>query len=209
MMNGTTLSRRWNVDVRHALFSRTGNWYHRLRRFPAALFDPEGYVLFETEEDYLSCSQLSINQDIWVPRGISSIPSYVRVVIDGVEHVPAAAPSTPASARRVHYEGNPVCVELTRYERDRGARAECLDYYGHRCSVCDFDFPAAYGEVAQEMIHVHHLVPIAEVGATYALDPVRDLRPICPNCHAVIHKRRPPFTLEEVKAMLNRAKASA
>jgi 5-methylcytosine-specific restriction protein A len=49
---------------------------------------------------------------------------------------------------------------------------------------------------------VHHIVPIAKVGKQYRLNPITDLRPVCPNCHAVIHRSEPPFSIEEVKQML-------
>jgi len=79
-MDGETLNRLWGVGTRHALFSKTGNWYHQLTRFPGALFDPKGYLFFKTEGDYRSCASLNINQDIWVPNSISSAPGYVRVI---------------------------------------------------------------------------------------------------------------------------------
>jgi 5-methylcytosine-specific restriction enzyme A len=28
------------------------------------------------------------------------------------------------------------------------------------------------------------------------------LRPVCPNCHAVLHLRTPPFSIDEARAML-------
>ena len=39
-------------------------------------------------------------------------------------------------------------------------------------------------------------------GADYEVDPVRDLRPVCPNCHAVLHRREPPYSLDEVREFL-------
>ena len=205
-MNGATLSRHWNVSVRHALFSETGNWYHHLTKFPGALFDAKGYLLFETEKEYLACTSLNIKRDIWVPHGISSAPGYVQVVIDGSEYIPPASSHSGSKTNAIHYEGNPVSVNLTIYERDRGARNECLKHYGYRCSACQFDFARTYGEIATDMIHVHHLTPVSRVAETHEVDPIRDLRPICPNCHAVIHRRQPPFSIEEVVKMITGAK---
>lgn len=31
---------------------------------------------------------------------------------------------------------------------------------------------------------------------------IQDLRPVCPTCHAVIHTRTPPLTIEEIQAMI-------
>ncbi|HSX81067.1 MAG TPA: HNH endonuclease [Candidatus Saccharimonadia bacterium] len=53
-----------------------------------------------------------------------------------------------------------------------------------------------------EFIHVHHCRPLSEIAGEYVVDPIEDLRPVCPNCHAVIHRRTPPFTIEEVRSML-------
>jgi predicted HNH restriction endonuclease len=47
--------------------------------------------------------------------------------------------------------------------------------------------------------------PLASVGEEYVIDPIKDLRPLCPNCHAVIHLRQPPYSIEEVKTMLHDA----
>jgi len=33
-------------------------------------------------------------------------------------------------------------------------------------------------------------------------DPIRDLRPVCPNCHVVIHRREPPYSIDEVRQLL-------
>jgi len=59
-----------------------------------------------------------------------------------------------------------------------------------------------YGEVGRDIIHVHHLKPLAEIGEKYRVDPINDLRPVCPNCHVIIHTRNPPYSIDEVMAIL-------
>lgn len=103
-----------------------------------------------------------------------------------------------------YFEGAARHVVVNAYERNAKARKACIRHYGSRCVVCEFDFQEKYGEAAAGFIHVHHVVPIAQVGVEYQLDPVRDLRPVCPNCHAVIHRREPPYSMDEVQAMLLR-----
>ena len=77
-MNGRILNDEWKVGAQHALFHRDGTWYNNLGRFPGALFDPDGYGIFDTEEDYLNCSYVRVSKETNVPNGISSIPGYVR-----------------------------------------------------------------------------------------------------------------------------------
>ena len=71
--------------------------------------------------------------------------------------------------------------------------------------VCGFNFGKQYGLVAEGYIHVHHLRPLSEIKASHKVDPKEDFSPVCPNCHAVIHLKKTPFTLEEVRAMLARS----
>ena len=100
------------------------------------------------------------------------------------------------------FEGTAYQIELTAFERNPDARRRCVEHYGARCIVCGFDFGASYGPVASGFIHVHHLVPLSEIAEAYAVDPIADLNPLCPNCHAVAHLRTPPYTIEEIKAFL-------
>jgi len=97
-----------------------------------------------------------------------------------------------------HPEGSTVRVEVDRIERDGNARKACVDYYGLACSVCGLVFESEYGEIGRGFIHVHHLLPLA-AGGERDTDPVADLRPVCPNCHAMLHRKRPPFTIDELR----------
>ncbi len=101
-------------------------------------------------------------------------------------------------------EGARHQVIVNAYERDSSARLKCIDHYGTRCFVCGFSFQSVYGEVAKDFIHVHHLKPLSEIGSEYTLDPVKDLRPVCPNCHAVLHLGKPVFSIEEVMEFLRK-----
>ena len=78
-VTGIALARRWNVNVRHALYHKDGTWYNNLERFPGALFDPTGYIIFKTRAAYERSPFLNRGRELNVPRGISSIPGYVRV----------------------------------------------------------------------------------------------------------------------------------
>jgi len=84
-------------------------------------------------------------------------------------------------------EGAISSIKVNAYERDPEARSQCLAVHGTRCSVCKLDFGSEYSPEFAGFIHVHHLKPIAKAGGEYVVDPVEDLRPVCPNCHAVIH----------------------
>lgn len=78
MKMGQLLNDEWKVGARHALYHKDGHWYNNLQEFPGALFDPDGCIIFETEEEYRNSSYLNIGQQTNVPKGISSIPGYIR-----------------------------------------------------------------------------------------------------------------------------------
>lgn len=100
-------------------------------------------------------------------------------------------------------EGAALQIMVNRYERDPVARERCIACHGATCAVCGFDFGDVYGPVAQGFIHVHHLQPISTQGGPHRVNPVADLRPVCANCHAVIHLRKgTPYTIEEMRAIL-------
>ncbi|MFG3611289.1 hypothetical protein [Rummeliibacillus stabekisii] len=51
-------------------------------------------------------------------------------------------------------------------------------------------------------MYVHHLKELHTIGESYEVEPIADLRPVCPNCHAILHKRKPAYSIEEIKILL-------
>lgn len=125
-------------------------------------------------------------------------PSFVGISKPNVVQVGGSEPE-PASYR----EGAKVEVRMTRYERSSKARHDCIDEYGAKCIVCDFDFHEAYGPVGEGLIHVHHLEELS-VSGERKTRPDSDLVPVCPNCHFIIHQRKPPYGVPEVRAFLRK-----
>ncbi len=104
-------------------------------------------------------------------------------------------------------EGEKDTYTLTKYERSKKAREACLVAHGTACAVCGIDFGKAYGPEFAGKIEVHHIVPISEIGETYVIDPVRDLIPVCPNCHTALHSKKDgAYTIEELKAIRDKQK---
>lgn len=101
------------------------------------------------------------------------------------------------------FEGAKKLVIINAYERNPKARSLCLKHWGTKCSVCEIVFEKVYGELGKGFIHVHHLIPVSQIGKSYQIDPISDLRPVCPNCHAMIHLKNPPMTIEEIKKVIN------
>lgn len=99
-------------------------------------------------------------------------------------------------------EGSLCRVTVNAYERNQKARAACIAYYGTRCVVCGFDFGETYGQDAEGFIHVHHLRPLSEVAEEYVVNPIEDMRPVCANCHAVIHLGGGCRSLEEMRHLV-------
>lgn len=128
------------------------------------------------------------------PAGVESEYSAIT------EEVDVTAPLFEGAVRR---------IAVNAYERSSAAREKCILHYGCRCAACGLTLAEKYGEAAQGLIHVHHVRQLSDVNAEYQVDPVQDLRPVCPTCHAIIHTRTPPFTVEEVTAMIEETKNSA
>jgi 5-methylcytosine-specific restriction enzyme A len=149
-------------------------------------------------------------------RGLlaESPPGYWRLSESGIAKARAWQPlalrhvSFPDELPDSAIEGAQKRVLVNAYERSAFARQACIEHYGYRCAVCAFDFEASYGDRGRNFIHVHHVVPIASIGTTYVVNPVRDLRPVCPNCHAMIHRTTPPCSLDELSAIVKEARAS-
>jgi 5-methylcytosine-specific restriction enzyme A len=123
------------------------------------------------------------------------------------QHLGARAFRSPDEPRAVEGrrfpEGAVTRIEVNRYERDPRARQACLDHWGYLCAVCQFSFADRYGSLGREYIHVHHTVELAHAPADYEVDPVADLRPVCPNCHAMLHRDPgPALTVQKLQELL-------
>lgn len=123
-----------------------------------------------------------------------------------------SAPTTPAKSCRGKaddhidpqlLEGDEKLVVLTKYERNAKARRACIEKWGYGCVVCGFDFEARYGDLGKGYVMVHHLLDLAMCGGEYVVDPINDLRPVCPNCHAMLHRAgRPAMEIKKLRARL-------
>lgn len=100
------------------------------------------------------------------------------------------------------WEGARRSVTVNRYERSPAARAACIEHHGSACLICGFDFAQTYGADFQGFIHVHHIVPISKIGEQYEVDPINDLIPVCPNCHAALHYGGKEQSPDDIKALL-------
>ncbi len=112
-------------------------------------------------------------------------------------------PDEIPTAAKEYLELKQKSVLINTYERNPVARQACIDHYGAACCICGFNFASIYGEAFEGMIHVHHLKMISEAEKEYKVDPINDLRPVCPNCHMVLHSKKDGvYSIEEVKKML-------
>ena len=107
------------------------------------------------------------------------------------------ASESPAEVR-LYAEGKCRTVTSRTYDRSPQARQACIAHYGYNCFACGFNFGSTYGSLGETYIEVRHLRQIADVGDEYLIDPVKDLRPVCANCHRMLHRRRPPLSIEEL-----------
>lgn len=113
-----------------------------------------------------------------------------------------ASSPTDFPGEQHYFEGSRRSMKVDRHERSRTARDQCVRHHGWACAACGLLLEEVYGDAARNLIHVHHLNPLSESDGRRSVDPVRDLRPVCPTCHAVIHRATPAYTIEQVREML-------
>jgi 5-methylcytosine-specific restriction protein A len=103
-------------------------------------------------------------------------------------------------------EGALTKILVNKYERNPKNRNACLAFYGTKCFVCKFDFGEVYGDFAFNFIHVHHTTPVSKLGPDYIIDPIKDLVPLCPNCHAAVHLNNPPMDPAILRELISKRK---
>jgi 5-methylcytosine-specific restriction endonuclease McrA len=192
------LNNDWEVGASQVRYSDDGHWYATLERFPAALFDAHGYVLFPTKEDYESSPYLKIGKQISIRKpGISAIPSYVqKVVLNTSLNLDVDIHTTTASEGRRR-----LVLHLQRERNQTIVRNKKKHAASLECEICEFSFSSVYGSAAGEYCEVHHLLPLSEV-ETDTRTRMEDLAILCANCHRVVHLHNPPYSINEVKSML-------
>ena len=113
--------------------------------------------------------------------------------------------SKTQTAQKTYEESKDVAERISaEVHRNRKARIECIKQKGSTCVVCGFNSQEQYG--VEGIIHAHHLKPLSELepGETSTVDPITDLEPVCPNCHALIHSKGPRewYTIEEARELV-------
>jgi 5-methylcytosine-specific restriction protein A len=106
----------------------------------------------------------------------------------------------PAVEAKLFKEGRRRNITVKTYDRSTLARQACIEHHGYDCAVCRFNFAKSYGAWGESYIEVHHLKPVSTRTEEYLIDPVQDLRPVCANCHRMLHRRRDVLSIEELVA---------
>ncbi|HGM9833524.1 TPA: HNH endonuclease [Proteus mirabilis] len=110
--------------------------------------------------------------------------------------------NTHVSDSKYYREGKPRTTTVTTYDRNSEAREACLAEYGYICSICNFDFYRHYGVLGKNFIEVHHLNQLADLAEEHEINPIEDLRPVCSNCHRMLHRKRPALSIKELQKII-------
>ena len=120
----------------------------------------------------------------WKRSFIKHYSSFLELQFDLVR----ARKETEEKKEEEFVEGQLSEIRFFRRKRNRALREECIRMFGgYKCYVCGFDFETVYGDRGREFIEVHHLKPMSGYDDEHPITP-DELRPICSNCHAMIHR---------------------
>ncbi|MBR9867551.1 MAG: restriction endonuclease [Oceanospirillales bacterium] len=135
----------------------------------------------------------------------SKVASFTDISFQSDDDTPDVIPNFESAV-----EGNKKQLFVTTYERDPKLRKQAIAIHGVTCKGCNINFGKKYGPYAEGFIHIHHIIPISELGEAKQVNPETDLIPLCANCHAIIHRRRDKtLSVEELREMINLHKNTA
>jgi 5-methylcytosine-specific restriction protein A len=202
-LTGKFLNKAWGVGAKHALYVVDGNWYHQLTDFPGAFFDGNGYIVFRTEREYGTCSYLQIVKDVNIPKGISSIPGYVRVsernqlepfsrkireAIEqkrkfGAQDRPNEIPKSLETPKALDLpkkqdEVREVLAQIHRIIRDTDIARRVKYVHNYRCQICGETIKLHGGKFYAES---HHIKPLGN--KHNGPDVIENIICVCPNHH--------------------------
>ena len=93
-----------------------------------------------------------------------------------------------------------------RIERNSSNSKKVKDLLGYTCEACEFNFNHFYGKIGEKFIEAHHNVKLSDLpeGKRVKLDYKNDFSVLCSNCHRMVHKKNPPFTVQEIKKIIKK-----
>jgi predicted HNH restriction endonuclease len=201
--------RKIDVEILHEDISSKGNYSYIILDFLGLKKEHKGFFAYSSHQEALANLEEKFAEEHENKQKIKTIIKYIKILSGLVaqlcekgERSFRLAEEVPDNQKLV--EGSVCQVTINSYERNPEARTRCIEYYGTNCCICGFNFEKKFGSVAQGFIHVHHLKPLSEIQKEYEVDPIADLRPVCPNCHAIIHLGGKTRSIEEVKSWLQR-----
>jgi 5-methylcytosine-specific restriction protein A len=95
-----------------------------------------------------------------------------------------------------------------RIERNHSNSKKVKDLKGYICEACGFDFKNFYGDIGEGFIEAHHNTKLADLpeGKRIKLDYEHDFSVLCSNCHRMVHKKNPPYTVLEIQEKIRKGK---
>lgn len=174
----------------------------------------DAYLLPEDERDFVvpraTQSGIGFGQsNVWYAKEEKSqefVAEVIRYItgknVDSGAHVEI----TQQVSSQYNESGHAIRVSVNRYERNPYARRECLRIHGNKCSICSFDARKVYGAEYEGKIEVHHIVPIHTIGDDYLVNPEKDLIPVCPNCHMILHTKKADGQYPTIEELVERFK---
>lgn len=162
-------------------------------------------LVTKSDSEFLSLENLLQNGLSSYPQGPRRVNEELKAYLDNYLEEDKMTQSFPDQINEQYQEGHAYKVLVNKYERNLEARQKCIEIYGYSCQVCQTNLEEVYGEVAKEFIHVHHLIPLSEIKEEYQVNPANDLLPVCPNCHAMLHRKvnGEYLSIEELKKRMN------
>ena len=135
-MTGSYLNKVLSINAKHALYREDGKWYHNLTGFPGVLFNKNGYVIFNNEEDYIKNPSLQIKKDLHITDGIKNLANYFKFterekeLIEGIDLKGEDKDDNEESTIRVIRE-----IEIILRKKNLVDKIKKL--YNKTCQICE------------------------------------------------------------------------
>jgi predicted HNH restriction endonuclease len=136
-------------------------------------------------------------------KAIEKLGWSLELLNDGKDRLPT---EVVVVTRTLVREGKLTQVLVNSYERDSSIRRKAERIHGRTCIGCSINFSEVYGSDIKEIIHYHHTRPLSEVKIEEEKDIVKDVVPLCPNCHSVVHSTMKLMTIKELQKRVEKAK---